>query len=364
MTASRIRVAIIYGGRSPEHEVSLRSACSVFEAMDKEKYVVIPIFITRLGEWYQAPSSADSFINPDLFPRNKRLILSPDPCHHGFLKIQDDGTVARLEIDVCFPVLHGMFGEDGTLQGLMDLANIPYVGCGTLASAVGMDKVIMKAAFRDAGLRVGPFFWFLASEWESTSDSIINKMKSRGCALFVKPANLGSSVGISRVTKSEEFEPAIKRALSYDRKILVEDAIPGRELEVSVLGNDEPEASIPGEIISHSTFYDYQEKYLNDTAELVIPACLPNEVCNRAREVAIAAFKAVDASGLARVDMFLDPSENIVVNEINTLPGFTSVSMYPKLWEASGLSYRNLLDRLIDLAFDRHRQKNSISTER
>ena len=359
-----LTVALLYGGRSPEHEVSLRSALSVFSAIDRKKYLVIPVYITKQGEWYQAPAKVESFTDPGNFDKSGRLIFSPDPCHHGLLKMSTDGFVKPLHADVFFPALHGMFGEDGTLQGLMDLASVPYVGCGTLASSVGMDKVVMKAAFRDAGIKVGPFFWFLQSEWNNDPGNIIERMKRRDCPLFIKPANLGSSVGISRVTRPDEFERAIDMAFSYDRKILVEDAIVGRELEVSVLGNDIPQASVPGEIVSHSVFYDYQEKYLEDTAELMIPANLPASTAEGARKVALAAFKAVDGSGLARVDMFLDSNEQILINEINTLPGFTSISMYPKLWEASGLSYKALIDRLIDLAFERHSVRSRFSTDR
>ncbi len=364
MSGNLLTIAIVYGGRSPEHEVSLRSARSVFEAIDRKKYVVIPVYITKQGEWYQAPSKVESFTDPATFEKTNRLIFSPDPCHQGLLKISPEGFLTPLSADVFFPALHGMYGEDGTLQGLMDLAGVPYVGCGTLASAVGMDKVIMKAAFRDASIKVGPFFWFLNSEWINDPGSIIERMKRRDCPLFIKPANLGSSVGISRVTRPDEFERAIELAFSFDRKILVEDAIIGRELEVGVLGNDEPQASVPGEIVSHSVFYDYQEKYLEDTAELIIPAVLAAPVAERAKKVAVAAFKAVDGSGLARVDMFLDSSDQIVINEINTLPGFTSVSMYPKLWEASGLSYESLIDRLIELAFERHAVRSHFSTDR
>lgn len=364
MTAPQITVAIIYGGRSPEHEVSLRSACSVFESIDKKKYGVQPVFITKDGQWFRAPARVESFTHPEDFTRDFRLILSPDPSHRGFLRISPGGVIEEFHVDVCFPVLHGMFGEDGTVQGLMDLANIPYVGCGTLASAVGMDKVIMKAAFRDSGIKVGPFFWFLNSEWEKDPGSIIERMTRRDCPLFIKPANLGSSVGISRVSRPDEFEKAIELAVSYDRKVLVEDAVEGRELEVSVLGNDQPEASVPGEIISHSSFYDYHEKYISDTAELVIPASLGSRTTELAQKVAVAAFKAVDGSGLARVDMFLDSNDQILVNEINTLPGFTSISMYPKLWEASGIGYTQLIDRLINLAFQRHELKNRFTMDR
>ena len=267
-----------------------------------------------------------------------------------------------MPVVIVFPVLHGTFGEDGTVQGLLELANLPYVGCGVLASSVGMDKVLMKAAFRDIGLAVGPFFWFLRSEWKRNPAKIMERLRSSRFPVFVKPANLGSSVGISRVTEPSGFKPAVDIAASYDRKIVVEDGINGRELEVSVLGNDEPIASLPGEVISHAEFYDYKEKYLQNTAELKIPAELPQDVIEAAREVAITAFRAVDGSGLARVDLFLTEENKIIVNEINTMPGFTSISMYPKLWEATGLSYPKLLDRLLELALERHQDKQKIRT--
>ena len=260
-----------------------------------------------------------------------------------------------MPVDVVFPVLHGTYGEDGTLQGLFDLANFPYVGCGCLASAVGMDKVVMKGAFRDNGLGVGPFFWFLRSDWSEHPEAIHQRLEESIFPVFVKPANLGSSVGITRVATPDAFDAAVELAASYDRKILVEDAIQGRELEVSVLGNDRAEASVAGEVVSHSDFYDYEEKYLHDTAELIIPADLTPGELAAAQKAAVTAFKAVDGSGLSRVDMFLTPDGRIVVNEINTLPGFTSISMYPKLWEAianswsranSGLrSWRDATDR-------------------
>ncbi|MBI5248118.1 MAG: D-alanine--D-alanine ligase, partial [Desulfomonile tiedjei] len=289
---------------------------------------------------------------------------SPDPEHRGFLLIGGDGKTKNIHVDVIFPVLHGTYGEDGTLQGLLELANVPYVGCGVLASAVGMDKVLMKKAFRENGLEVGPFFWFLKCEWQHKKSEIMEKMRQASFPLFVKPANLGSSVGINKVCDPSEFDSAVEAAASYDRKILVEDGVPGRELEVSVLGNDKPTASLPGEVIPHGQFYDYEEKYIRDTTELIIPAELPPHVCEKAQETAVAAFKAVDGSGLARVDMFLTPDNRIVVNEINTLPGFTSISMYPKLWEATGIPYAELVTRLVELALERHSEKQAIRTDR
>ncbi len=269
-----------------------------------------------------------------------------------------------MTVDIVFPVLHGTYGEDGTVQGLLELANIPYVGCGVLASAVGMDKVVMKAAFKEAGLKVGPFFWFLKYQWENQRTTIMTRLKKSKFPIFIKPANLGSSVGISRVKDVSGFEAAVNLAFLYDRKVLVEDEISGRELEVSVLGNDDPKASLPGEVIPQAEFYDYEEKYIRDTTKLMIPADLPSEIVKAVQAAAISAFKAVDASGLARVDMFLTPGNEVVINEINTLPGFTSISMYPKLWEATGLPYGKLIDTLINLALERHEFKQSIKTDR
>lgn len=364
MASGRLKVALIYGGRSAEHEVSLRSACSIFEAMDRDRYEVVPILITHEGAWYRQPAVASSFGPEPSLAGSDRLLFSPDPGHKGFLRMYEDGRTEPLLIDMVFPVLHGTYGEDGTLQGLLDLANLPYVGCGVLASAVGMDKVLMKGAFRDNGLQIGPFFWFLRSEWEDRKAAILERMQQSRFPLFIKPANLGSSVGITRISEPSGFEAAVTLAASYDRKVLVEDEISGRELEVSVLGNDRAIASLPGEVIAHSEFYDYEEKYIRDTAELIIPANLSSSQREDAQSAAVTAFRAVDGSGLARVDMFLTPENRIVVNEINTLPGFTSASMYPKLWEATGVPYPELIDKLIGLALERHRDKQSILTDR
>ncbi len=364
MENTPISVALIFGGRSAEHEVSLRSSASVFSAMDRDRYNVIPILISKEGAWYRRPADISSFNDPGGFTEADRVLLPPDPTHKGCLLIGDDGCVKPLSIDIVFPVLHGTYGEDGTLQGVFEMANIPYVGCSVTASAVGMDKVLMKGAFRDNGLLVGPFFSFLRSQWQGGREEIMQRLKRSRFPVFVKPANLGSSVGISRVMDSSQFEAAVNKAASFDRKILVEDGIRGRELEVGVLGNDHPRASVAGEVVSHSDFYDYEEKYLKDSAELIIPAQLSDENLTRVQAAAKTAFLAVDGSGLSRVDLFLTPEDSIVVNEINTLPGFTSISMYPKLWEASGLSYAKLIDTLVDLAFERFQEKQTLQTSR
>lgn len=364
MESKLLKIALIYGGRSAEHEVSLRSANSVFDAIDRSRFDPIPVLITQSGAWYRMDSASDPFASTAQKHERDRLLFSPDPEHGGFLLIGRDGKTENMHVDVIFPVLHGTYGEDGTIQGLLELANMPYVGCGVLASAVGMDKVLMKKAFRENGLEVGPFFWFLRHEWQELRTAILEKMRRANFPLFVKPANLGSSVGISKVVDPSEFEAAVDMAASYDRKILVEDGIPGRELEVSVLGNDNPIASLPGEVVAHGKFYDYEEKYITDSAELIIPAALPTEITDKAKEAAVGAYKAVDGSGLSRVDMFLTSDDRIVVNEINTLPGFTSISMYPKLWEATGIPYASLITRLVELALERHSEKQAIRTDR
>jgi D-alanine-D-alanine ligase len=359
-----LKIALLFGGRSAEHEVSLRSAKSVFEAMDPNKYEILPVLITQDGVWYRRPPLVSSFDHEPTPDYNDRVIFSPDPTDKGFLRLDSEDCVNHITVDVVFPVLHGTYGEDGTVQGLLDLSGVPYVGCGVAASAVGMDKALMKAVFLNAGLSVGNYFAFLKHEWNRNRSEITDKLNRSCFPVFVKPANLGSSVGISRVANLYEFEAAVEKALQFDRKLLVEDGISGRELEVSVLGNDEPRASLPGEVVPKAEFYDYEEKYIRNTTELIIPAVLNQHQIQKAQNCAVTAFKAVDGSGLARVDMFLTENGDILVNEINTLPGFTSISMYPKLWEATGLPYTTLIDELIQLALRRNAEKQSILTVR
>ncbi len=360
----RRRIGLVYGGRSAEHEVSLRSAESVFNAANKEKLQIIPILVTRSGAWFKMPALRESFTKDPVINEADRLLLSPDPAHRGFIRILPSKGVEMFPIDVVFPIIHGTFGEDGTLQGLLDMSDIPYVGCGTLASAMGMDKVAMKSAFIQAGLEVGPFTWFLKSRWIDSRDKILEEISKRNFPVFVKPANLGSSVGIRKAKGMEDLSIAVDLAAEYDRKILVEEEIKGREIEISVLGNEDPIASVAGEIVSHSEFYDYEEKYLKDTAELHIPAQMEPGVLEKAQKIAITAYKAIDGSGLARADMFVTDDSGVIINELNTMPGFTSISMYPKLWEESGVGYSELIDRLIDLALERSRQRKEIRTDR
>jgi len=387
----KLRVGILFGGRSGEHEVSLLSAASVLNTIDKEKYEVVPIGITKDGRWLTA-EHAENLLNGRLViePRNLRagdpettpaaavlaqgesVIVPPEPAHRedGMVPFQTDAAHLRrasdraINVDVIFPVLHGTFGEDGTIQGLLELADIAYVGAGVLGSAAGMDKDIMKSLFIAAGLPIVKHITILRGAWERDSKKIANSVgRKLKYPVFVKPANLGSSVGISKAHNRKELGPAIEEAAKFDRKIVIEQGVGGktekaREIECSVLGNDDPVASVPGEIVPSKEFYDYDAKYLDEGSELVIPARLSKGETKRVQELAVAAFKAVDCSGLARVDFLMDPrSEKIYVNEINTMPGFTSISMYPKLWAASGLEYSELIDRLIQLGIERHEDK-------
>ncbi|MFS8572202.1 MAG: D-alanine--D-alanine ligase [Clostridia bacterium] len=365
-----MRVAVLFGGRSGEHEVSLMSAESVMKALDPAKYEVIPIGITKDGRWLVGddPLAALKEGAKERLAQMVPAAFLADPAGPGLVAVggRPPAELAeRLAFDVVFPVLHGPNGEDGTVQGLLDLAGVPYVGSGVAGSAVGMDKALMKAVFRSAGLPVLDYVVIkrkhIASRWDQIREQVASLI---GYPCFVKPANLGSSVGISKVKQEEELRDALEEAARYDRKILVEKAAEGfREVEVSVLGNDEPETSIPGEIVPGGEFYDYRAKYLDDSSELIIPARISPQATDEVRRLAAAAFLAVDAAGLARVDFFVHPeTETIYVNEINTMPGFTRISMYPKLWEASGLPYPQLIDRLIELAFERHREKRAPET--
>jgi D-alanine-D-alanine ligase len=355
----KIRLGILFGGRSGEHEVSLTSAASVLKALDPDKYEIVPIGITREGRW-RIGSGALKLL-PAVLEGGKPVTPSVDPTGPKLLALDASSASADSapQVDVIFPVLHGTFGEDGTVQGLLELADVPYVGAGVLASAVGMDKDIMKRLFRDAGLPVVPWELVLRRDWERDSTVVRKRIEKRlRYPLFVKPANLGSSVGISKVHNARELPAAMDLGAQYDRKILVEKAVQAREIECSVLGNDSPEASLPGEVVPVNEFYDYEAKYIKEGSELIIPAKLTARQTKRVQELAVRAFQAIDCAGMARVDLLLDRrTGKIFVNEINTIPGFTPISMYPKLWEASGLPYPKLLDRLIELALERQREK-------
>ena len=355
----KIHVGILFGGRSGEHDVSLQSAASVINALDPAKYEIIPIGITREGHWRAAPGPIQPLAQ--VLESGEPVTPSVDPTGPKLLPLTPPGTPSQPlpTLDVVFPVLHGTFGEDGTVQGVWELADVPYVGAGVLASAAGMDKDVMKRLFRDADLPIVPWELILRSEWESDPGAVRMRIeKELRYPLFVKPANLGSSVGISKVHHRRELKAALNLAAQYDRKLLVENGIDAREIECSVLGNDHPQASVPGEVLPVNEFYDYEAKYIKQGSDLVIPAKLTARQAKQVREVAIRAFQAVDGAGMGRVDFLLDrQTGKVYLNEINTIPGFTSISMYPKLWEASGLPYSQLLDRLINLALERHQEK-------
>ena len=387
----KIRVGILFGGRSGEHEVSLLSAASVLNAIDKEKYEVVPIGITKDGRWLTA-EHAENLLTGKLViePRNLRagdpettspaavlargeaVVVPPEPVHRqsGLVPFQTDAGMMRrasdraINVDVIFPVLHGTFGEDGTIQGLLELADIPYVGAGVLGSAAGMDKDIMKSLFIAAGIPIVKHVTILRGAWDKDPKKVQKLVESKlTYPVFVKPANLGSSVGISKAHNRKELGPAIEEAAKFDRKIVIEQGVGGkkekaREIECSVLGNDEPAASVPGEIVPGKEFYDYTAKYVDEGSQLIIPAKLTKAETKKVQELAVKAFQAVDCSGLARVDFLMDPKTGkIFLNEINTMPGFTAISMYPKLWAASGLDYADLIDRLIQLGIERHEDK-------
>ncbi|MBX3280338.1 MAG: D-alanine--D-alanine ligase [Acidobacteria bacterium] len=361
----RLRVGVVFGGRSGEHEISLRSAESIISALDPSKYDVVPIAITKAGKWLTAGESAGLLPGAVMAAADRRVALLGDPTERG-LQTLDGKTNEAQPLDVVFPVLHGTYGEDGTIQGLLEMADVPYVGCGVLASATGMDKVVMKRLFREAGLPIVEFTHFLRTQWESDPEAIEAQVEREiGYPCFVKPANLGSSVGISKAKDALDLRQAVALAARFDRKIIIERGIDAREIEVSVLGNDRPQASLPGEIVPETAeFYDYRAKYIDDKgARLVIPAELSEEATRELQELAVRAFQAIDGAGLARVDFFIERTTNkILVNEINTMPGFTSISMYPKLWEASGIAYSELIDRLIALAMERHEEKSRNAT--
>lgn len=349
----KIRIGVVFGGKSCEHEVSIRSAKSVIDALDKNKYEPVLINIDRNGAWHlrEALENFSSEASIAIVPKKD----GSDLIH---LSSPSDQTAP---VEVIFPVLHGTFGEDGTIQGLLKMADIPFVGAGVLGSAIGMDKDVMKRLLRDAGIPVGDFF--VIPHHKKDSHSYESAVERLGSPFFIKPANAGSSVGVSKIHNKEEYEKAIDEAFLYDRKVLVETFIEGREIECSVLGNEYPLASIPGEIIPQHEFYSYEAKYLDENGALLeIPASLSPEITKKVQELSVETFQALCCEGMARVDFFLQKNGQLFVNEINTLPGFTKISMYPKLWQASGLSYSELLDRLIQLAMDRFHSEKKIQT--
>jgi len=363
LSVQKIKVGIIFGGQSGEHEVSLMSCVSVIQVMDKIKYDIIPIGITKAGNWKLFLGDISKIENGSWEDEAIPALLSPDPSCKCVITLKD-GMESRYYLDVVFPVLHGPRGEDGTVQSLFELMNIPYVSCGVTSSAICMDKVFSKKILEQSGLPIVDYKVFYKRELLARMPEIISEVEEfLGYPCFVKPANLGSSVGISKAGSPSELESAMRLAAQYDTKILVERFIDAREIECAVLGNDEPKASLPGEIIPSRDFYDYTAKYLDgDKSKLLLPAPVSRKDITRIQELAIKAFKTLDCSGMARVDFLMSKvSGNIYINELNTIPGFTRISMYPKMWEISGLSYKDLIDKLINLAFERHRQKNELT---
>ena len=379
----RLRVGVLYGGRSGEHEVSLASAASVFAHLDRARYEPVPIRIEKDGRWALADKAPAVMIAGEVIEQSRLDAARPAregrevhfvarPSEETILSIDRSASrnadlpsavVTGLSLDVIFPVLHGPYGEDGTIQGLLELANIPYVGAGVLASAVGMDKAVMKLLFAARGLPVCPYRVALRHEWERDGDEILTDLEeSLKYPMFVKPANLGSSVGISKAKDAQGLRDAMGLAGSFDRKIVIEAAVPeAREIECAVLGNDAPEASVPGEIISSREFYDYEAKYLDEGSRSIIPAELPKPIADQVQRLSVEAFKAIDGAGMSRVDFLLSRGNGtLYVNEVNTIPGFTNISMFAKLWAASGVPYPALLDRLIALALERHAEKQQL----
>jgi D-alanine-D-alanine ligase len=375
---------VIYGGRSGEHEVSLASAAAVFQNLDPERYEAIAIRIEKDGRWAlpeRAPSlisaadvihsAASGGAQADL-TREAHLVAHPGgdtliTIDRGKRDVENaqHALVSGLGVDVVFPVLHGPYGEDGTVQGLLELANVPYVGAGVLASAVGMDKAVMKLVFAAKGLPICDYEVVLKRDWQRDERAVMHTIVGRlGFPVFVKPANLGSSVGISKARHATELRTAIDLAAEFDRKVVVEAAVPqAREIECAVLGNDDPEASVPGEIVPSKEFYDYEAKYLDEGSKTLIPAPITSAQAEEVRRMSISAFKAIDGAGMARVDFLLAGETGVLyLNELNTIPGFTAISMYSKMWEASGLPYPRLLDRLIALALERHSEKQHLRT--
>ncbi len=369
--ARKIRVGVIFGGRSGEHEVSLASARSVMSAMDKEKYEIVPIGITKEGRWIASGDPLMALEAGDAGVSQPVALLG-DPSRRGLMRLEDTEQAVKAtrlaELDVVFPILHGPYGEDGTVQGLLELAGIPYVGAGVLGSALGLDKAVFKDVMLAHGLPITDYLLVKRKEWETVPEEVMDRAEAvLGYPVFTKPANLGSSVGIRKCHDREELTIGLTDAARYDRKLLVEAAVPAvREIEVSVLGNDDPIASVPGEIIPSREFYSYEAKYIDhgdEASGLLIPAPISPEMTERVRDLAVQAYKAIDCAGMARADFLLSgETGELYVSELNTIPGFTTISMYPKLWEASGIPYPELIERLIDLAIERYQDKGCSET--
>ena len=353
MAGKRLKVGILFGGRSAEHEVSVVSAQAVMAALDAARFQAVPIGVTKQGTWLTPVASERALAGI----RSERLRALEEPLGQGILhRTQALGALRR--VDVAFPLIHGTNGEDGTLQGFLELADVPYVGAGVAASAVGMDKALQKAIHRQHGFPVPDDVVVLASRWRADPAAVAREVEAAiPYPAFVKPANSGSSIGTSKARSREDLNEALEEAFRYDRKVLVEVAVEGRQVEVAVLGNDEPEASPVGEITFEGEFYDYHAKYEDPDTRLHIPADIPPQTAEEARALAVAAYRAIDCAGLGRVDFFLTPQGNLVLNEVNTIPGFTPMSMYPKLWDHANLSYADLIARLIELALERHEEK-------
>ncbi len=377
--SQKIRLGVLFGGRSTEHQVSLVSATSVINALDKQKYDVIPIGITPAGQWLTGEKCL-RLLKEGGFSEEFVAFLPADPTQKSLVSKNSAASISE-KLDVIFPVLHGSYGEDGTIQGLLELADIPYVGASVLGSSVAMDKIVQKLVTNQAGIQSVNFLWLKGADWRAiadtpqpvianqlanlTQDHILQTIEDRlGFPVFVKPPNLGSSVGISKARNQEELRAGIETALKFDRKVLVEQAVPNvREIEIAVLGNERPKASIPGEIVPSNEFYDYDAKYVDGASTIHIPANLPEELLKKLQETAVQSVVAIEAEGMSRVDFLVnDKTKEFYLNEVNTIPGFTSISMYPKMWEASGLPYADLLDELVRLAIDRHAQKKALST--
>lgn len=362
----KMRVGLVYGGKSGEHEVSLSTAFSVMEAIDYEKYDIIPFYIAKTGEWRVGELRHQPFHDRSELTLVEAVGRTGDAIGMLFARIDRASEHSEQGIDVMFPLIHGTNGEDGTVQGLFEMANVPYVGAGVLASSVAMDKVVMKQIFAYAGLPQCKYIYFVRSNWEHRQVDVIANIEAElGYPCFIKPANLGSSIGICKARNVAELQQAVKLALRYDRKVVVEEFVDAREIEVSILGNDEVEASVPGEIVPANEFYDYKAKYMDSQSQTIIPAPLDKMLLNRIQEMAIRAFRAIDGSGLARVDFFVRRTTDmqILINEVNTMPGFTPSSMYPMMWRETGIIFSTLFDRLIELTMERYAMKQQLYAE-